>query len=260
MAQRNTTGMLILLMVGTMIMGGCGWISGGDDPAGAPSSSAGSQSSAGAGLRAITKAVYTHLEQFKLVELDPVRGPVIGGTPVTLLGNFRVSNAIYSLYEANASHNVTFDGNNATFIPNAVGQFITADTMYVSTPPGLIPSLVDVSVTSAIYGTSTLYDGFRYFGGFELIRIYPDQGPTSGFQSIQVMVNVPLTTPVTSLLVAESLYSVEIDGNAAIWWSSTPLIGINSIYEGYNVYFNMLTPPGILGIKDAALIDVASIE
>ncbi|MFP6597319.1 MAG: hypothetical protein VCC01_07680, partial [Candidatus Hydrogenedentota bacterium] len=56
-------------------------------------------------------------------------------------------------------------------------------------------------------------------------------------------------------------YSVEIDGNAATFdLLATPLIGINSIYEGYNAYFNMLTPPGILGIKDAALIDVASIE
>ena len=300
MEQRNKTAMMILLMVAAMIMGGCGWISGGDNTNDSSRSAASSANSSTA-LRAVTRMVYTYsiytvdpnegfieggeairitgnfpdflnasniytvyigdnvaaydnsftpfysstdlyviappgdtigltgvglfdkvadvyaayaedayryVDSFDLFFLDPDAGELAGGTAVTVNGQFPVASPITNLVQANFLYNVKFDGVRADFVPNALGEYITANAMYITTPPGAAPGFVDVVVAAAGRGERTRANGFRYFGDFELAEVDPDRGHVSGGDLIRLGGSFPVASSIYNLNAARAAYTV----------------------------------------------------
>ena len=110
---------------------------------------------------------YTYVVAPTLTSLSPDVGPTGGGTTVTLTGSgFR------------AGMDVRFGGTLA-----ALDSVNPGGTSATVTTPAHAVGLVNVSVTTP-GGTATLADAFTYLAVPTLTGVSPDEGPTTGGQSV----------------------------------------------------------------------------
>lgn len=158
---------------------------------------------------------YEYIDPFTINLIDPSGGILAGGTDVTISGRIPVTGPITSLADAQANYSVTFDGNAATFVPNGMGEFITTTAMYVQTPPGSVPGLVDVAVSANVYGTRTVVDGYRYLNDFEIFDLDPDSGPLSGLNTVIIEGSFPVAAPIFDLTTANAQYTAYFGTNVA---------------------------------------------
>ena len=108
--------------------------------------------------------VFTYIPGPTVDAVEPQLGPLTGETQVTLIGtNFK------------PDMNVFFGGQQ--------GQVVSAQSdliAVVTTPPGLAPGIVDVTVVNPDGQSADLVDGFRYLAAPVLQWLTPEQGPESG--------------------------------------------------------------------------------
>jgi hypothetical protein len=97
-----------------------------------------------------------------ITDLDPTRGPVTGGTEVTITGA-----------DLAATTEVTFGG-----VPGTDLTIVSDTEIVVTTPAADTPATVEVVVTSP--GGSAVAGDFEYFGVPQLTGIEPDRGPETG--------------------------------------------------------------------------------
>jgi len=158
---------------------------------------------------------YEYLDPFAITAVDPDRGPLAGGQQVTIYGRFPIAAPMSTIAEAYGAYRVYFDGRPAGF-DTSFNPIITAETMYVITPPGLppnAPGLVDVSVATMVYSPDTpefrvLPLSYEYIGDLELTSVTPNRGFIFGDEPVRLGGTFPVTTAFSNALIASqaSLY------------------------------------------------------
>ena len=117
---------------------------------------------------------FTYLASPVSDSLDPVLGPVAGGTSVTLTGSGFLGQQV----------SVTVGGSSASQV-----QVLDDATVTFLTPPGS-PGPADVTASDS-NGTSTLRGGFVYYDpnatSFDLLGVVPSSGPVTGSPSVSLV-------------------------------------------------------------------------
>jgi hypothetical protein len=103
-----------------------------------------------------------------VTDLDPGRGPVTGGTQVTITGD-----------DLSETTEVTFGG-----VPGTGLTIVNDGEIVVTTPATDAPGVVEVVVTSP--GGSTVAGDFEYFGVPAISEIAPDRGPETGGTEVTI--------------------------------------------------------------------------
>lgn len=201
---------------------------------------------------------YSYVDPFELFQIDPAGGILAGGTDVTLLGRFPVNNPITDFAIAQSQYDVTIGGTSAIHVANAAGQYVTSSAIYLQTPPGNAPGLVDVSLTlGIIYGNRTLVDGFRYLGDFELFSVDPDRGHISGLNpgpsTVELGGSFPVVNAIYDIATANSNYSIFFGNTVATFVqppNAFPIISAETMY---------VSPPpaSIAGVVDVNILSIS---
>ena len=212
MATKNTGLIPILLMFCAMLIGGCGWITGGDNADNASPKGASS-------LAAVSKAVGI----YTITTVTPNQGFLFGGENVFIQGVFpAVANAI-NIYK------VYFGANIAPYVP-LVPSFTLLE-LNVTAPPGDALGFVDVWLFDTIANIyyANLPNGYKYIPSMELISIVPENGPICVKNPIEVITRLPaITADVTDLATAVSMYRVTIDGFPCAYdLAANPFLKVN---------------------------------
>ncbi len=252
MVGKQTGIIPILLLFSAMVIGGCGWITGGNDASNAPGAP---QPGISGTLDPSDPASFSAAAgTYTINTVTPNQGFLGGGENIFIGGVFpAITNAIniYKIY---------FGANIAPYVP-LVPSFTTFQ-LNVTAPPGDALGLVDVWLYDTISGMycATLVDGYEYIPQMELLSINPDNGPECSQTPIEVITRLPsVLADVTDVAIAKSMYEVTIDGFQCIYDISAPeAIRVNG---DSTVSLFMLAPVGAsLGLKDAELIDKVGAE
>lgn len=199
---------------------------------------------------------YEYIDIFEITDVIPDVGPLAGGQEVTVFGRFPVLAPISTAAAAYATYRVYFDGIQAGF-NDTVDPIITSERMYVITPPGNAPGLVNVSVATTVPPTQTpefrvLVDGYEYVGGLELTDVDPDIGHIFGREQVTLTGTFPVTTAFSQALEAQNayLYYTVLFGNNVAPFDTTvpdPVITPTTM--------RVLSPPN----PDVGFVDVSVI-
>lgn len=111
---------------------------------------------------------FTYFEALSLTSIEPARGPVRGGVPVTLTGTGFTPDA-----------SVSVDGRLAIDV-----HVIDGDTIEFVMPPG-DAGTADVRLTSA-NGSRVLDDAFEYYEDVDLAAVVPSAGNRTGTYTVQL--------------------------------------------------------------------------
>jgi hypothetical protein len=103
-----------------------------------------------------------------VTDLDPTRGPVTGGTEVTITGA-----------ELSETTEVTFGG-----VPGTGLTIVSDGEIVVTSPATDAPGVVDVVVSSP--GGSAVAGDFEYFGAPVVTGVDPDRGPETGGTEVTI--------------------------------------------------------------------------
>ncbi|MHB1844591.1 MAG: IPT/TIG domain-containing protein [Deltaproteobacteria bacterium] len=114
-----------------------------------------------------------------VAQVSPNRGPIAGGTPVTISGSGFASGLLSGASAAGPLTQVSFDGN------PAIGLTVLTDgTLELSSPPGLVGP-ADVTVSNP-NGSATCHGCFLYQAPVEVFSVSPARGPIAGGTSVVV--------------------------------------------------------------------------
>jgi hypothetical protein len=193
---------------------------------------------------------------YDIYNVDPDQGTLIGGTRVHLSGVFpAVANAtqIYTVY---------FGYNAATYdtgIPNIASAFNTYD-IYVITPPGDMPGLVDVALIAGMYDVYAFEPlGYEYLDPFAITDIIPNQGIIAGGTAVEVRGRFPLLQSLNSIAAANQYYEVRFGSSIAPFRVES---GFLPVVSGESIY--VTAPPSPItdgsgnllpGLVDVSVID-----
>ncbi len=155
--------------------------------------------------------------QVRITQIAPDRGPVQGGTPVTIAGGGFLSGQVTNPTVAATVTAVSFGGNPAIGV-----NVLTDGTLQVSAPPG-VPGPADVTIENP-NGRATCAGCFTYLATLEVDQISPVRGPLSGGTSV-TLAGIGFT-PQTTLLFG-------------------PHAGIHTTFVS-STTMTCLTPPGTL--------------
>lgn len=258
MKMKHTGLIPILLLFCAMVIGGCGWITGGNKAPGTSGDSSSPQS-----MNAVARAAGI----YSITAVTPNQGFLPGGENIFITGIFPAIADAINIYK------VYFGGNIAPYVP-LVPSF-TPTQLNVTAPPGVALGFVNVGLWDTIAGVycATLANGYEYVTLMELLSIVPDQGPLGVKTPVEVITMLPtVTAPVTDMATAVSMYSVTIgllDTNdppniiepfvPCVFDINAP-VKIRPNADG-TVSLFMTTPTGAsLGLKDAFLIDESGTE
>lgn len=183
---------------------------------------------------------YEYVDNFSILEVDPDFGPLSGNQFVKVIGFFPIAANISTAAQAYAAYRVYFDGVLADFNP-VFDPVITAECMYVITPPGNRPGLVNVSVFDII---NLLYDpiasvrvlnnGYDYVGDLALDEVDPTVGFVFGMEPVTLRGIFPVTTAfslyATAAEVSEA-FTVYFDNDIAEFNSAVfPIISAEELF------------------------------
>lgn len=147
---------------------------------------------------------YEYIDNFAITDVVPDVGPLSGGQHVTVFGRFPILAPIATAAQAYAAYRVYFDGIQAPY-DTSVTPIITSTRMYVITPPGNAPGLVNVAVATTVYTNQqpefrVLVDGYEYIGGLELTNVDPNIGHIFGREPVTLTGTFPVTQAFSDML------------------------------------------------------------
>jgi hypothetical protein len=216
-----------------LLLTGCGWFSRPDRAVETPYDGA---------FQTLGRALGT----YEIYFVDPDQGPLAGGQQVRLDGFFP------TMLNADQIYSVYIDSRFADY-DTSFSPYFSSDSIYVITPPGDAPGLVDVALFEAAANeyAAILVDGYEYLDPnvFEIISIVPDRGPLAGGQEVTVFGQFPVASAINTIAEAYESYLVYIDGNFAPFNDAvTPIVTSEYIYA--------ITPPGAMpGFVNVAVVE-----
>lgn len=152
----------------------------------------------------------------EVYSIDPVRGPIAGGTPVLVLG-----------YGFTPETEILLNGRRLESF-----DFVDEETILGRTPEN-VAGTWDLKVTTAS-GDAVLEDAFTYFANLSVGIVEPDAGPTRG--------GIPVTVRGTGFT---DDARVSVDGQ----------LGIDVRYVD-STRLEFVVPPGIVGLADVRVTSV----
>jgi hypothetical protein len=184
---------------------------------------------------------YTYNAPPELTGASPAHGPVAGGTPVTLSGNY---------FTSTADTNVYFDAIAASNVAVLNSTTITCES------PAHAAGSVDIEVVNS-NGSDILIDGFFYHNPPNLTSVDPDQGPATGgtavtltgsdFTSLGTTAVTFDVTPATNVVVVSSstiTCTTPAHGPGQVDVTVTNDFGSHTLPNG----FNYTSAPEITGV------------
>ena len=188
--------------------------------------------------------------------IDPILGPLPGGTPVVITGAFPVPTPLTTVAAAAAAYTVYFDYVIPATFDGSVPEIVTATAMYLIAPPGIVVGPGDVLLRDNFdpNNFANVANGYTYTSPLTITGIIPNSGPVAGLNPATIFGSFAIYT-LTTIAEADAAYAVFFGSQLASFDPAT----VPNVVTPANM--GVIVPPSVTGLGpvDVRVVDLLNL-